>query len=753
MTLRPGCIALAVLLSGALAAAAQPPAPPRPRVALALGGGSARGLAHVGVLKWLEEHRVPVDAIAGTSMGGLIGGAYAAGMSPAEIETLVSGIDWDAMFGASSFRFDHVRRKRDLRDYTSRLEFGLKHGIAGPPALNPGQQVGLLLSRIAAAYSDLQSFDDLPTPFRCVAVDIRTARPVVLRDGPLARGLRATIAMPLTFPPVVVDDQILVDGGVLNNLPADVARAMGAGVVIAVNVADLGRKSAIDYTLLGLVAESMDAMIRAASAANLASADVGITVPLDGFLATDFHRTPELIAAGYHAAEASRDKLLPLALDDARWTRWKNARRDRTRTRLPAAAFVRVEGAGPVDAARIERRLSALRGKHVDIDAIERSVNELGGLDRFETVTWSVASEGAQQGVVFKALEKSNGPPFLFLGVTLENTTSNEFRFGVGARFLAFDVLGSGTEFRVNGALGSEPGVGASWHRPLGSSPLFIEPVADARTRRVSIIEDGRIAAEYGRRRIGTGVDVGLNPGRLSEVRFGARAGRTDANVRLGDARLPDISGADASLGASWTYDGQDDPLLPSRGAHVLASATHILRAPDIEGGADDRAGENVTMAEVTATWFRSLTRDRTRRLFAFGGAGRTFDGRPLVIDQFELGGPARMTAFGIGAARGDHYTYAGAGYLHRLFRLPDFLGRSVFAGGWAESGSAFTRGRDADLTVHASAAVIADTLVGPIFAGASAGIRGESRFFIGIGRIFGPSTNSGLPRGDSGGR
>ena len=154
-------IAFAVLSSAAVATA-QPAA--RPHITLALGGGSARGIAHVGVLRWLEEHHVPIDGIAGSSMGGLIGGAYAAGMSPDEIETMLTGIDWDAMFGASDFRFDHVRRKRDLRDYSTRLEFGFKHGIAAAPALNGGQQVGLLLSRIAAAYYGVGRSSKLLTP-------------------------------------------------------------------------------------------------------------------------------------------------------------------------------------------------------------------------------------------------------------------------------------------------------------------------------------------------------------------------------------------------------------------------------------------------------------------------------------------------------------------------------------------------------------------------------------------------------------
>src|SRR5262245_66300311 len=176
-------------------------AQPRPRVGLALGGGSARGLAHVGVLRWLEEHRIPVDLIAGTSMGGLIGGSYATGLSPDDLEALLSQINWDSMFGSNDFQYLSVRRKRDARSYPSYLEFGLRGGLVAPPSLNSGQQVEFLLARITAPYYSITAFDDLPTPFRCVAVDLRTARPFILENGSLAQAMRSTMSIPLVFPP------------------------------------------------------------------------------------------------------------------------------------------------------------------------------------------------------------------------------------------------------------------------------------------------------------------------------------------------------------------------------------------------------------------------------------------------------------------------------------------------------------------------------------------------------------------------
>jgi NTE family protein len=177
-------------------------------VGVAFGGGSARGLAHIGVIQWFEEHRIPIDVVAGTSMGGLVGGSYASGMSAAELRAMIEGTDWDVMFGSSSFGFKNLRRKRDARSYPSRLEFGLKGGIVAPSALNDGQQVDLLLARISAPYYAIESFDDLPTPFRCVAVDLVSADRIVIGSGSLAQAMRATMSLPGIFPPMQIDNRV-----------------------------------------------------------------------------------------------------------------------------------------------------------------------------------------------------------------------------------------------------------------------------------------------------------------------------------------------------------------------------------------------------------------------------------------------------------------------------------------------------------------------------------------------------------------
>jgi NTE family protein len=210
--------------------------PSRPTVGVAFGGGSAKGISHVGVIRWLEEHRIPIDAAAGTSMGGLVGGAYATGMDAQELQAFIAAIDWDQLFGASTYAYRNIRRKVDARAYPTRLEFGLKGGIVPQTGLNSGEDVELLLGRIAAPYFAVRSFDKLPTPFRTIAVDLLSAQQVVMRQGSLADAMRATMSLPLIFPPMEIDGQVLIDGGTMNNVAADVVKAMGVDRLIAINV-------------------------------------------------------------------------------------------------------------------------------------------------------------------------------------------------------------------------------------------------------------------------------------------------------------------------------------------------------------------------------------------------------------------------------------------------------------------------------------------------------------------------------------
>ena len=425
-----------VLTLTASAAWAQPA---RPTVGVAFGGGSARGIAHIGVIQWFEEHHVPIDVAAGTSMGGLVGGSFATGMSAAELRTLITTTDWDMMFGSSSFQFKNVRRKEDARSYPSRLEFGLKHGFSAPTSLNDGQQVDFLLQRIAAAYYGLSRFDDLPTPFRAVSVDLRAGEMVVMDSGSLASALRATMSLPGVFPPVERDGRVLVDGGALDNVHADVVRAMGPTVVIAIDVG-ISPEDSVDYSMFGLMSRTVDAMMRSATRAALQSADMTLAVDVKGFGSLDWRRADELIARGYQAAEASRDELLKYRVDDEAWSAWTAARAARRRTQMPVPTLLKLEGVRAGDAEIVTRALSTHLNAPVDIPALERDLTRLSGLDRYQAIDWQLLDTPQGTGLLVRAVDKTYAPPFLMLGLNVENTTPIVPR--ASRRYLAFDLLG-----------------------------------------------------------------------------------------------------------------------------------------------------------------------------------------------------------------------------------------------------------------------------------------------------------------------
>jgi NTE family protein len=704
---------------------------------VAFGGGSARGLAHVGVIRWFEEHRIPIDVVAGTSMGGLIGGAFATGLDAGEIQTMLAAIDWDEMFGASTFKYKNIRRKEDARAYPSRLEFGIKRGIVAPPSLNNGQQVELLLSRIAAPSYDIDSFDQLPTPFRCVAVDIVSASQVVLDHGSLAQAMRATMSLPLIFPPVELDGRVLVDGGAMNNVPADVVKAMGADRVVAINVGDLSDPEDLAYTLTGLAGATIDAMMRASTKASLSSADIVVNVPLKQFGSLDWRRSAELITEGYKAAEAMGDRLLQLAVSESEYARWRQDRETRRRRQLPKPTFVRLEGFDAADARRLDGFFTRRGTTALDPRTIEDELGGLIGLDRYEAITWRlVRDQAGATGLLVLGRPKPYAPPFLMLGLNLENTTSNDFQITLTARYLTYGLLTSGSELRLDGTLGSNPAAGVEFYQPLAASRYFIAPSAQIFTGTERSLVDDRIVASYGMTTSRLALTLGANLGRKSDVRVGAYWGPVTADVEIGDPRLPELDGNESGAILQWRYDDQDSPVVPSRGQAANMRLQRVFNGPDgiLEGQAYPLDG-SVTQFEAKANEFWSL--GERNRLFVGGGIGTSFNGTALPTNAYSIGGPLQLGAYRRGELRGQNYYTATGGYLRRVARLPDFLGGPVYAGGWLDHGDAFDDWNDARWRANPGFGIVMDTVLGPAFLAGSAGFDGRWRTYVGIGRIF----------------
>lgn len=735
-----GRLCCVVILSTALLSSVTGPSlaqPTRPRLGLALGGGSARGFAHIGVLRWLHEHRVPVDVIGGTSMGGLVAGMFATGMSTEDIEALVDDLDWARTLAPDSpFTDKTFRRKEDARAFPSILAFGLRGGPHLPTGLSPAVQVSLLFDRVALPYHAMTSFDDLPTPFRCVAADLRSSEVVVFDSGPLQEALRATMAIPGVFTPVAVGERVLVDGGVLNNVPADIVAGMGADAVIAVDVsADLSVTKTSD-SIFAVLGETLDVMMRAGTRRALESATVVIAPDLKDLAGSDFSRVAEFVERGYAAAEANRTVLLRYAVDEAAYQAYLEERRSRRRAAVPAPAFLVVEGVTPTLSTVIRRALQPHVGKPLDAARLERDLVLLTGSERFEALTYRLTTRNGETGLAVTGRGQDHAPPYLLGALDLQNAESSGVVATLRGRLVYLDFLAPDSELRADIGIGSTMRAGAEYYLRLGPSPLFVSPLAAYERSSSNVYVDDALVSEYRRIDREAGADIGLTSGRRFEMRAGYRWQHQSSEVAIGDPLLPVIDGSQRYWRVGAVFDGQDSPVMPSRGLRIDGEVRRYTRtAPAQQSGAVVvRDPDDLAQAELAASYFFRTW--RRGRVYASVRTGSSF-GDTATVNSLTLGGPFRMGAFNNDELRGSHYAMASAGYFHELARIFEgALGR-VYLGGWVESGNAFEEWRGIRFETNVSAGLIIETPLGPGFLTASLGEGGRHRFYVGIGPLF----------------
>jgi NTE family protein len=650
--------------------------------------------------------------------------------------------DWDLMFLSDSpYRYKTFRRKLDKRAYPSVLEFGLKHGLTLPGGLNPGQQVALLLDEIALPYYDLKSFDDLPTPYRCVATDLRKGEAVVIDKPPLARAMRATMAIPGVFTPVNWGDWLLVDGGALNNIPADVVRSMGADIVIAVNVGADPTNEEETQTLFAMLGKTIDTMMSTNSRRSLAAADYVIDPDLKGFNSGSWRQSDGLADRGFAAAESLADKLKAYAISPEEHAAFMAARQAKRRHDVPTPTFISVQGSGgstltPSIEQQITRDLTpALNTPVVPADMRERILS-ITGTDRFEYLTYSLTDTPKPTGLDIGVRPKSYGPPFLMVGLDLNNIDSTNFAFNLSARMLHYGLFGKDSETRVEGILGTHQRFAAEFLKPLFGTDIFIAPRAYFDRQGRNVYVDNDLAAEYRIKRTGAGIDIGKSFGRKAEVRLGYDDVNIRGRRRIGSPDLPEAEGRESFASLNFAFDNQSSPIVPTRGVRSLVSLRQYFDAPDPTVHPElFNNDDQYTLLEGGTSWFRTVR--ATDRFFVRGEGGTTFGARPL-IDSFTLGGPLRLGAYNNDELHGDNYALGVGGYLLQVGRMPDVLGGNVFAGGWVETGAAFNDWDGSAWKTNATAGIIIESFLGPIFGGISAPLKGgHVRFYVSLGPLF----------------
>ena len=707
----------------------------RPRVGLVLSGGGARGAAHVGVLKVLDEMHVPVDAIAGTSMGAVVGGLYASGMSGAEIETLIRSVNWQDAFRDRPPREElGFRRKQDERNFLVRFALGVKDtGFVLPPGLVQGQKLEQVLRNAALPVAEIQRFDRLPIPFRAIATDLETGQPVVMDSGDLVTAMRASMSAPGVFSPAQRDGRMLVDGGLVDNLPIDTARAMGVDVLIVVDVSfPLYLRDELTSPL-EVTNQAFAILIRSRTLEErekLRPTDIVLDPALGRFTSADFSRVPEALRAGEESARGSAATLAKLSLSDADYRDYL-AKRSTRSTELPLIEFVRADSASAQYDPLIQETMKDLVGKQLDKELVRSKLSSLYALDRFETIDYSLVDDDAgRAGLQLDLRRKSWGPNYVRMGLNLEDDFEGNSRYNAAVRFIATELNALGGEWLTDIQIGENPKFFTEFYQPLSlASRYFIAPQFDFEERSVFELRNNDRVAEYRVREVSGGVDFGREISNWGEIRFGVHRGTGHRRVLIGDPSLPATEFDRGGYFTRFSYDKLDSIFFPRHGQQF-----------DIEWSAQrENIGADSDFDIVRTSWLIARSFDRHTFIF-WTDEGTTVDALATPENSFTLGGFLNLSGLTPGFLSGPHYAIGRLIYYRRVGRggsgvldLPAYAGVSVEAGNtWLDRKDMFS-----DMRLNGSVWFGLDTPLGPVYLAVGADEGGDKAFYLFLGRTF----------------
>ena len=703
--------------------------PHRPRIGLVLEGGGALGLAHVGVIRWLEENRIPVDVIAGTSMGGLVGGIYATGESPDQIREMIRAIKWtEVLHGATPYKNLSFRRKEDRRDYPNAFEFGFKHGAQFPSGFNSGQQVGLILDRVGLPYSQMRTFDDLPIPFRCVATDLVTQKAYVFDHGSLAVALRATMSLPAFFSPVREQDHVLVDGGLLDNLPVDVARQMGVDVVIAVHLKTKPLNPQETLSSVGVLQRSVSVTVAINELRSMEKADMVLTVDTTNFGATDYLRFAEIEAEGYKASQEKHAQLAGLQVGPDEW-RQMQAERAEKRRQVPTPAFVDVRGARDSIARGLKHRLAGLAGAPIDTEEIDEQMMNITGLGRFSRAGYGIREQNGEPGLAVEADEKGYAPPTVHPQLLIDGSDYKNVLFQVGGRITFLDFGGFGSEWRNDFVAGSEYGLSTEYYLPFTAyTNWFVSAYGMADSSPFNVYQRNRVLGEYRNRRMGGGIDLGFAFGRSGEVRIGYQAGYQKLSEDIGVPVAPAVRGRFGITSLRYRLERFDDPVIPRSGVRVESTFQFYDANP---GTADTVPTEELRLGLAQRTSERSS-------LLLFASGGTAFSTRHTGFPPFSLGGPLRLGAYGTNELLTNQYFLFQPAFLYRWRELSPLLKQNVYLLSMYEAGKAYGQAAGVPrIQQDGTIGLLFQTVFGPMFFGGSIGDTQHRKFYFKVGKFF----------------
>ena len=705
----------------------------RPTVGLVLGGGGARGAAHIGVLRELERMRVPIDAIAGTSMGAIVGGLYAAGHSVAELEEIVETLDWQAAFQDKSSREQlRFRRKQDDAQYPVGFELGLNDGsLRLPKGAISGQKLGLILRDLTLEVPVDADFNELPIPYRAVAADLSTGAAHAMCRGDLAKAIRASMSAPGIFAPVTIDGRTLVDGGLGGNVPVDTMREMGVDIIIAVDVEFPLYSPDQLVSALDVSAQMLTILIRNQTQQQLATLtgdDVLITPDLGQFGSADFLHITEAVEPGAVAAAALESDLRRLSLEEVAYRRHLEARNSRSHTLPSEIGFVRVVNDGVFSNRVLESRLVSEAGDAINPARFARDAEALFALQTYEQVDYRLVKEGGETGLEFEGRRKTWGPNYLLFGLTLEDDFEGQTAFNVSARLTRTEINSLGAEWRTDAQVGTDPFLVSEFYQPLSfDANYFVAPRLSLQQSSFNVFSEDDSVARYRVSDALAGIDVGRELNRWGEFRIGLFRGVSSARVKVGDPGIPNVDDERGGVFARIAVDTLDDAQIPLNG---LRATLQWVESSESLGADTDYSALLYDMSAVKTFG---------RHSFEFGAVFNTsIADDTLVQNFFPLGGFLRMSGLARGEIAGPHAGFARTVYYRRsgntgggLFDIPLYLGVSMEAGNvWQDRDDISGR----DLMLNGSVFAGFDTYFGPLYIAAGIAEGGRSNFYLALG-------------------
>jgi NTE family protein len=707
----------------------------QPKIGLVLSGGGARGAAHIGVLKILEELSIPVDYIAGTSMGAIVGGLYATGMTANEIEQAIIESDWKPLFQDRPPRADRpFRRKQDDLGFLVEFDMGVdKEGLIFPKGLVQGQNLEMTLKRLVLPVATIDDFDQLPIPFRAIATDLGSGEALAIKSGDLAMAIRASMSLPGIFKPVHYNDRVMADGGIVNNLPVQIARDMGADILIVVDIGfPLEDAKELD-SALAVSRQMLTIMIVKRTHEQLSKLgpdDILISPDLGNLDSRDFQRLEEAMNLGEVKARESMNSLSTLAVSKDSYATFRQQINQR-RQGIPMINRIVIENESRLSTRVIEERLSDLTDKTLDVVKLEEDIANVYGFDTFESVSYKLEGNRAGAELHIKGKEKSWGPNYLQFGINLEDDFSGTSDYNLATRLTLTELNGLGGEFRAEAQIGESPSLFAEFYQPLDyASRWFINPSAKIGRTSTTLFDRGDRIAQFRNEETELSIAAGRNFGNWGEIRIAIFRSFGDSSIHIGDPALGNSNEDATIVAARFSYDTIDSISIPKSGLNINLGWL----------GVRESLGSDISFDLTEVFLLKPQTWGKHTLLHWWNVAGVTRD-NGNNINAIKLGGLFSFSGYAPEEVEGR---YGAIGRLLYYYQLSSAnlsaLDTSIYIGASVEAGyfrNDLNRPQYNNLLMAGSVFVMLDTILGPVYLAYGAAEHDHRSAYLFLGQTF----------------